>query len=184
MLEIIFQMLVALAACFLIPLFLFTGSIKLTRWHRDIATFQLGFMDKYGLNGTIYSLIGLAELVGALGLLLQGSHVLGALAAAGLCLLSFGAFRYHLKFDSFQFGMPAMITGILSAIIFLANIDFLIGLPEYLGVTTDALSFTFSFSSSIPAAIGIFMAFKFAKVMSETAVHKMKKAATTDPYVV
>lgn len=182
MLELILQILVALATGFLTPLFLFTGSIKLTRWHSDIAAFQLGFMKKYGLNGTIYSIIGVAESAGALGLLLQGNHVLGTLAAAGLCLLSLGAFCYHLKFDSFQFGMPAMITAILSAVICFANIDLLNGLPNNLAVITDALSFTLSFSSSVPAAIGIFMAFKFAKVMSETADYKMNNPKVKDPY--
>lgn len=182
MLELILQILVALAAGFLIPLFLFTGSIKLTRWHRDIAAFQLGFMKKYGLNGSIYSMIGVAELAGALGLLLQGSHVLGTLAAAGLCLLSLGAFCYHLRFDSFQFGMPAMITGILAAVICLANLDLLNDLPNSLAVTTDALSFTLSVSSSVPAAIGIFMAYKFAKVMSETADYRMNNPEVKDPY--
>lgn len=150
MLELLNQVIIALAAGLLIPLFLFTGSIKVTRWHKYIASFQLGFMNKYGLSSSIYTLIGVAEIIGAIGLILQGSHVLGTLAAGGLFLLSAGAFRYHLKYDTFHFGIPALLFGSLSLIIFVSNVSLLAGLPNNLSLDPTQLSLSFSWVSVVP----------------------------------
>lgn len=182
MIDFIHQTFLNLATGFLFTLFLFTGSIKITRWHRYIAPFQLGFMKKYGLNGLVYTLIGFAELSGALGLILAGSHILGTLAAGGLFLLSIGAFRYHLKFDSFQFGIPALLCGVLALAVFASHFEMLSGLPTNLAISANILDLELSWSSAIPALIGASIALKLSNIMSVTATTKMLNADKEDPY--
>ncbi|GAD01340.1 DoxX family protein [Agarivorans albus] len=182
MIEFIHQTFTYLATGFLFTLFLFTSSIKISRWHQYIVPFQLGFMKKYGLNGLVYTLIGVAELLGALGLLLAGSHVLGTLAASGLFFLSLGAFLYHLKFDSFQFGIPALLCGSLALVLFASHFAWLTELPTNLAITADMLDFQFSLKTAIPFLVGASVALKFSLIMSETATTKMLNADKEDPY--
>ena len=70
---------------------------------------------KYGLNRTLMALIGFVELFGAIALWLPGYiSLLGALALFGT---SAGAIFFHLKFDTWKDGIPAMITLILSGLV-------------------------------------------------------------------
>jgi len=94
--------------------FLFASSVKIFGWQRFIFETQLAMFHKYGLNRQIMMLVGFAELFGAVLIWFQGSWpgTLGALALLGT---SAGAIACHLIWDSWKEGVPAMITGALSA---------------------------------------------------------------------
>ena len=72
---------------------------------------------KYGLTRQIMMLVGFAELFGAIAIWFQGSWVgtLGALTLLGTSVCAIGC---HLIWDTWKEGVPAMITGTLSAIVF------------------------------------------------------------------
>ena len=178
--SLVINILTMFATSFLVPFFLFAGSIKVFRWHAYMPAFQLGFMESYGLNATIYTIIGIFELAGALGLILQGNHVLGTLAAGGIILLALGAFSFHLKFDSFSFGMPALITAVLSALVFFSNFEMLAGLPDNLALSLKTISFSFKISNIIPAAIGVTFALIFSRMMLVMATNEMTKNANSE----
>ena len=108
--------------------FLFASSIKILGWQKAIFELQLAMFIKYGLNRQIMALTGFIELFGALAIWLQGSW-LGAFGALALLGTSTGAVFCHLYFDTWKEGVPAMITGTLSAFIVWTNraliLDFL-----------------------------------------------------------
>jgi len=100
--------------------FIFAGSIKLLGWQKMIFEKQLEFFHSYGLNRQIMALVGIVELIGATSIWLQ-SGILGVLGAALLFATSLGAIFFHLRFDTWKDGVPAMVTLILSGVvIFLA----------------------------------------------------------------
>ena len=96
--------------------FLFASSIKILGWQKFIFETQLAMFIKYGLNRQIMMLVGFAELFGAIAIWFQGSWV-GTLGALALLGTSVGAIGCHLIWDSWKEGVPAMITGSLSAIV-------------------------------------------------------------------
>lgn len=100
--------------------FLFASSIKIFGWQKFIFETQLAMFVKYGLNRQIMALVGCVELFGAITIWFQGSWlgILGALAILGT---SCGAIVFHLVFDTWKDGVPAMITALLSAIIVWSN---------------------------------------------------------------
>ncbi|UWP89152.1 DoxX family protein [Aliiroseovarius crassostreae] len=107
--------------------FLFASSIKILGWQKLIFETQLAMFRKYGLNRQIMMLVGLAELFGAIAIWLQGSW-LGTLGALALLGTSVGAIGCHLIWDSWKEGVPAMITGMLSATVAWSGREALLGL--------------------------------------------------------
>ena len=97
-------------------IFLFASSIKILGWQRKIFEIQLAMFVKYGLSRQIMALVGFAELFGALAIWFQGSWI-GTLGALALLGTSVGAIGCHLIWDTWKEGVPAMITGTLSAIV-------------------------------------------------------------------
>lgn len=99
--------------------FIFAGSIKLLGWQKMIFEKQLEFFHSYGLNRQMMALVGIVELIGATSIWFQSS-ALGLMGAVLLLATSLAAIFFHLRFDSWKDGVPAMITLILSgAVIFL-----------------------------------------------------------------
>ncbi len=96
--------------------FLFASSIKIFGWQETIFRVQLEMFESYGLNRTIMRLVGVVELFGAVAIWFQSSWV-GPLGALALLGTSVGAICCHLKFDTWKQGIPAMITGTLSALV-------------------------------------------------------------------
>ncbi|RTR34161.1 DoxX family protein [Shewanella atlantica] len=96
--------------------FLFAGSIKLLGWQKMIFEKQLEFFHSYGLNRQIMALVGVVELLGATSIWFQGSTP-GVLGAALLFSTSLGAIFFHLRFDTWKDGVPAMVTLILSGVV-------------------------------------------------------------------
>lgn len=96
--------------------FLFASSIKIFGWQKTIFETQLNMFKNYGLNRQIMALIGCVELFGAITIFFQTS-LLGSLGALALLGTSAGALFFHLVFDTYKQGIPAMITGLLSAFI-------------------------------------------------------------------
>ncbi len=107
--------------------FLFASSIKILGWQKLIFETQLAMFHKYGLNRQIMALVGFAELFGAIAIWFQGSW-LGALGALALLGTSVGAIGCHLIWDSWKEGVPAMITGALSATVVWSEREVLLGL--------------------------------------------------------
>ena len=106
--------------------FLFASSIKILGWQKMIFETQLAMFIKYGLNRQIMALVGGAELFGAIAIWFQGSWI-GTLGALALLGTSVGAIGCHLIWDTWKDGIPAMITGTLSAIVAWSGMPALIG---------------------------------------------------------
>ena len=100
--------------------FLFASSIKILGWQKAIFEPQLAMFIKYGLSRQIMMLTGLVELFGAIAIWFQQSWV-GTLGALALLGTSVGAVVCHLYFDTWKEGVPALITGTLSALIAWVN---------------------------------------------------------------
>ncbi len=96
--------------------FLFASSIKIFGWQKMIFETQLAMFIKYGLNRQIMALTGFVELFGALAIWFQASWI-GTLGALALLGTSVGAIVCHLIWDTWKEGVPAMVTGALSAIV-------------------------------------------------------------------
>ncbi|MCL1059249.1 DoxX family protein [Shewanella gelidimarina] len=96
--------------------FIFAGSIKLLGWQKMIFDKQLEFFHSYGLNRQIMALVGIIELIGATSIWFQSS-ILGTLGAALLSATSLGAIFFHLRFDTWKDGIPAIVTLILSGVV-------------------------------------------------------------------
>lgn len=107
--------------------FLFASSIKILGWQKFIFETQLAMFLKYGLNRQIMALVGFAELFGAVAIWFQGSW-LGTVGALALLGTSIGAIGCHLIWDSWKDGVPAMITGALSATVAWSGREVLLGL--------------------------------------------------------
>ncbi|SLN58709.1 hypothetical protein TRL7639_03254 [Falsiruegeria litorea R37] len=107
--------------------FLFASSIKIFGWHDKIFQVQLEMFKSYGLNRSIMRLVGMVELFGALAIWSSGT-LLTPLGAMALLATSIGAVGCHLIFDTWKQGVPAMITGTLSAVIFWNSKELILGL--------------------------------------------------------
>lgn len=96
--------------------FVFASSIKILGWQKFIFETQLAMFVKYGLNRRIMALVGVVELFGAIAIWFQGSWI-GPLGALALLGTSVGAIGCHLIWDTWKDGVPAVVTGTLSAIV-------------------------------------------------------------------
>ncbi|WP_299136447.1 DoxX family protein [uncultured Vibrio sp.] len=103
----------------MVVFFMLASSIKTLGWQKKVFEIQLGFFKSYGLNRMIMSLVGLVELTGAALLILalcdispeqtqlMGGAILGA--------TSIGALYFHLRFDTWKDGIPAIVTLLCSS---------------------------------------------------------------------
>lgn len=96
--------------------FSFASSVKIFGWQRKIFEIQLGMFRKYGLNREIMLLTGLIEAFGAIAIWFADG-IIGTLGALALFGTSVGALCFHLVFDTWKDGVPAMVTLILSGIV-------------------------------------------------------------------
>jgi uncharacterized membrane protein YphA (DoxX/SURF4 family) len=103
----------------LIVFFMLASSIKTLGWQKKIFETQLAFFKNYGLNRQIMFVVGCLELTGAMSLLLGlvgwVPELVVSLGALLLAVVSIGAIFFHLRFDSWQAGIPAMVTLSLSS---------------------------------------------------------------------
>ncbi len=100
--------------------FLFASSIKIFGWQKLVFETQLAMFEKYGFNRGFMRFTGFVELFGAIAIWFQP----GLIGLLGICALlgtSLGAIYCHLKYDTWKDGVPAMITGTLSAILLWMN---------------------------------------------------------------
>lgn len=114
--------------------FLLASSIKILGWQKKIFETQLAMFIKYGLNRQIMALTGMVELFGAIAIWFQYSWI-GTLGALALLGTSVGAVFCHLYFDTWKDGVPAMLTGALSALIVWTNRTPLLDLLSLTGST-------------------------------------------------
>ncbi len=119
-------MLIVIIKVLLTAFFLFASSIKIFGWQDKIFQIQLEMFKNYGFNRGIMRLVGVAELFGAIAIWINGTLFapLGALALLGT---SIGALGCHLIFDTWKDGVPAMVTGVLSAIVLWNGKDLILG---------------------------------------------------------
>ena len=103
----------------LIVFFMLASSIKTLGWQKKVFETQLAFFKNYGLNRQIMFVVGCLELTGAMSLLLGlfgwVPELVVSLGALLLAVVSIGAIFFHLRFDSWQAGIPAMVTLSLSS---------------------------------------------------------------------
>ena len=98
--------------------FLFIGSVKVTGQPQSMFEMQMTqFFIPYGLTREIAFLIGMAELFGAITIWFHRRHWIGLVGTATLVVVTSGALTFHLTFDTFQQGTPALVMLILSALI-------------------------------------------------------------------
>lgn len=109
-------MTVTIATALLSAFFLLASSIKIAGWQKTVFETQIAMFESYGLNRQIMFLVGFVEVFGALSIWFQGSW-LGPLGALALLTTSIGAIVCHLVFDTWKDGVPAMVTGALSAFV-------------------------------------------------------------------
>ncbi|ACJ30997.1 hypothetical protein swp_4350 [Shewanella piezotolerans WP3] len=108
----------------LVTFFMFASSIKLLGWQKLIFETQLKFFKKYGLNRQVMFVVGLIELSGAI--LLSVFLAIATpiwtlwLGAVLIVVTSLGAIFFHLRFDRWQDGIPAMVTLLLSLTVLLS----------------------------------------------------------------
>ena len=119
------ELFVSVVSGVLTVFFLFACSIKILGWQKKIFETQLVFFHKYGLNRTIMALVGFIELTGAVTLWLPG--YLGLAGVLLLFVTSAGAIFFHLRFDTWQAAIPAMVTLILSTVVSFAKYSGLTG---------------------------------------------------------
>ncbi|MDK9738439.1 DoxX family protein [Vibrio sp. D404a] len=107
------------ASWVLVLFFVLASSIKTLAWHQKVFETQLTFFKSYGLNRQIMFLVGVLEFSGAvmlvLGLLGWAPMLFSMIGATLLAFVSVGALYFHVRFDTWQAGVPAMITLLLSS---------------------------------------------------------------------
>ncbi|MBY7729757.1 DoxX family protein [Vibrio splendidus] len=103
--------------------FLLASSIKILRWQKKVFEIQLGFFKSYGLNRMVMFFVGLVEFTGAVLLLLAlcgvSSEHTQLMGGAILGATSIGALYFHLRFDTWKDGIPAMVTLLCSSFLVL-----------------------------------------------------------------
>ena len=101
---------------FVSPFFLFASSIKILGWQKKIFEVQLAMFVSYGFDRRFMSVVGFVELFGAIAIWFH-STPLAAFGAAAIMATSFSAIVCHLVYDTWQQGVPAMITLALSTFV-------------------------------------------------------------------
>ena len=109
-------MLIVIIKILLTAFFLFASSIKIFGWQDKVFQIQLEMFKSYGLNRSIMRLVGIVELFGAIAIWFS-TTLLSPLGALALLGTSIGALGCHLIFDTWKQGVPAMVTGTLSAFV-------------------------------------------------------------------
>lgn len=103
----------------MVVFFVLASSIKTLGWQKQVFEIQLGFFKSYGLNRMIMFLVGLVELTGAVLLILALSDIspeqTQLLGGAILGATSIGALYFHLRFDTWKYGIPAIVTLLCSS---------------------------------------------------------------------
>ena len=98
--------------------FLMAGGMKLMTPHDALAT-QMAWVNY--MPAFAPKLIGLLEVLGALGLILPSllriKPMLTPLAALGLALLMAGAFVTHLLLGEYGMSLPSLVMGLLAAFV-------------------------------------------------------------------
>ncbi len=98
--------------------FLLIGTVKVTGQPQSVIEFQMTeYFIPFGLNRQRAFLIGMAELFGSITIWFHRKHWIGLVGAATLVVVTSGALTFHLTFDTFQQGTPALVMLILSALI-------------------------------------------------------------------
>lgn len=107
----------------MVMFFVLASSIKTLGWQKKVFEIQLGFFKSYGLNRMIMFLVGLIELTGAALLILalcdispEQTQVMGGVI---LGATSIGALYFHLRFDTWKDGIPAIVTLLCSSFLVL-----------------------------------------------------------------
>ncbi|PML52735.1 DoxX family protein [Vibrio lentus] len=107
----------------LVVFFLLASSIKTIAWQKKVFEIQLGYFKSYGLNRKIMFLVGLIELTGAALLILARCDIspeqTQLMGGAILGATSIGALYFHLRFDTWKDGIPAMVTLLFSSFLVL-----------------------------------------------------------------
>ncbi|UPR59918.1 DoxX family protein [Vibrio sp. ED004] len=107
----------------MVMFFVLASSIKTLGWQKKVFEIQLGFFKSYGLNRMIMFLVGLVELTGAVLLILALSDILPeqtqVMGGAILGATSIGALYFHLRFDTWKYGIPAIVTLLCSSFLVL-----------------------------------------------------------------
>ena len=111
-------------AVLLVLFFSLASSVKILGWQKKVFEIQLEFFRKYGLNRQVMLLVGVIE---SLGSVLMGvgiatnQYAWGLIVGAVLiAVTSVGAIYFHLRYDTWRDGVPAMITAVLSSYLILA----------------------------------------------------------------
>ncbi|MCF7505564.1 DoxX family protein [Vibrio sp. L3-7] len=114
---------ISVVSVLLVAFFLLASSIKIVAWQRKVFEIQLGFFKSYGLNRMVMFLVGLVEFTGAVLLILALSGVSSEqtqlVGGAILGATSIGALYFHLRFDTWKDGIPAMFTLLCSSLLVL-----------------------------------------------------------------
>ena len=114
------EMYIKIVSILLAALFILASSIKVFAWQKLIFEKQLEFFISYGLNRKIMASVGIVEMSGALTVYFQDSYA-GVYGAAAIFFTSLGAIFFHLKFDTWKDGIPAMCTLFLSGSLLFFN---------------------------------------------------------------
>jgi hypothetical protein len=109
-------------ALFLAAFFIFASSIKIFGWQKMIFETQMAMMENYGLTRHQFRLIGCVEMLGAVALFFTGG-IIGVFGAALLMGVSLGALSFHFRFDTWQQGIPAMVTLTVASLLVLTHLD-------------------------------------------------------------
>ena len=107
----------------MVVFFVLASSIKTLGWQKKVFEIQLGFFKSYGLNRVIMFLVGLVELTGAALLTLALCNIspeqTQLMGGAILGATSLGALYFHLRFDTWKDGIPAIVTLLCSSFLVL-----------------------------------------------------------------
>ncbi|MDU8928838.1 DoxX family protein [Alisedimentitalea sp. MJ-SS2] len=110
------------AIAILSAFFLFAAFLKITGKPEKVFEIQMEMIESYGVSRGQFRLIGIVEGIGAVLVWFTGS-VLGPIGAGMLSATSLGAIFFHLKFDTWKQGVPAMITFVLSTFVWVSQGD-------------------------------------------------------------
>lgn len=100
--------------------FVFAGSVKVFGWQKLIFETQLAFFKSYGFNRQFMGVVGVIEMLAALGLWWPQT-IIAAISAMVIATVSAGAIACHLRYDSAKNAIAAMVTLSLSVTLLALN---------------------------------------------------------------